>query len=419
MSVVVIGLNHRTVSLDLLERMTVDAGRIPKILSDLCSRDHLSEAVVLSTCNRTEIYAVAERFHGAYGDIRDTLADISYLPPEAFADHLYAHYDTDAVRHLFSVAAGLDSAVLGESEILGQVKTAWEQAQSEGSSRSILNLLFRHALETGKRARTETTISHHTTSISQAAVAMAIDRLGSLDGRRVLVLGAGEMGEGMATSLLGAGAGEVLVANRTWENAVELADRVGGRPVRLSDLGATLADVDLLLTSTGASSMIVEHSDLALTMADRPDRPLLIVDIAVPRDVDPSAADIPGVTLLDMTDLRRFAEIGVRGRQGEVVAVRSIVEDELARFLDLRSAREAAPLIAQLRSRVEQARQAELDRHRNRIGHLDENDLKVIESITRGMIAKVLHEPTVRLKDAAGTPRGDRLAEALRDLFDL
>lgn len=419
MSIVVIGLNHRTVSLDLLERMTVDAGRTPKILTDLVSRDHLNEAVVLSTCNRTEIYGVAERFHGAYGDIRDTLADISYLPPETFSDHLYAHYDIDAVRHLFSVAAGLDSAVLGESEILGQVKNAWELAQTEGSSRSMLNLLFRHALETGKRARTETTISHHTTSISQAAVAMAIDRLGSLDGRRVLILGAGEMGEGMATSLLGAGAGEVMVANRTWENAVAVADRVGGRPVRLADLATTLADVDLLLTSTGASSLMVEHSDLALTMAARPNRPLLIVDIAVPRDVDPTAADLPGVTLLDMTDLRRFAEIGVRGRQGEVVAVRSIVEDELTRFLDLRSAREAAPLIAQMRARVETVRQAEVERQRNRLSHLDQADLEAVDSITRAVLAKVLHDPTVRLKDAAGTPRGDRLAEALRDLFDL
>jgi glutamyl-tRNA reductase len=418
-SVVAIGLNHRTVSLDLLERMTLDAGRIPKILSDLCARDHLTEAVVLSTCNRTEVYAVAERFHGAYGDIRDALAEASFLAPDEFSDHLYAHYDADAVRHLFSVAAGLDSAVLGESEILGQVKDAWVHAQSESASGPVLNLLFRHAVETGKRARTETTISHHTTSISQAAVAMAVDRLGRLDGRKVLVLGAGEMGEGMATSLLGAGAGEVMVANRTWDRAVEVADRVGGRAIRLVDLGTTLADVDLLLTSTGASSLMVEHVDLASAMTDRPDRPLLIVDIAVPRDVDPAAADLPGVTLLDMTDLRRFAEVGLRGRQGEVSAVRAIVEDEVVRFVETRSAREAAPLVADLRSRAEAARRLELDRYRSRLAHLDERDLETIEALTRGMLAKVLHDPTVRLKDAAGTPRGDRLADSLRELFDL
>ncbi|MGY6502654.1 MAG: glutamyl-tRNA reductase [Acidimicrobiales bacterium] len=419
MSVVAIGLNHRTVSLDLLERMTIDGARLPKVLSDLVSRDHLNEAVVLSTCNRTEVYVVAERFHGAYADVRDALAEVAYLPPEAFSDHLYAHYDADAVRHLFSVSAGLDSAVLGESEILGQVKAAWELAQTESASGGALNLLFRHALETGKRARTETTISHHTTSISQAAVAMAVDHLGRLDGRKVLVLGAGEMGEGMATSLLGAGAGEVLVANRTWDRAVEVADRVGGRAVRLAALADTLRDVDVLLSSTGASSLMVEHADLAGAMTDRPDRPLLIVDIAVPRDVDPSAADLPGVTLLDMTDLRRFADQGLRGRQAEVTAVRHIVDDEVERFFELRSAREAAPLVADLRSRAEEARQRELDRYRSRLAHLDERDRETIEALTRGVLAKVLHEPTIRLKDAAGTPRGDRLAESLRDLFDL
>ena len=419
MSVVAIGLNHRTVPLELLERMTISGARLPKALHDLRARTHLSEAVVLSTCNRTEVYAVAERFHGAYADIRDALGEISHVAPEDFSDHLYVHYDHDAVRHLFSVASGLDSAVLGESEILGQVKGAWELAQSESSAGSMLNLLFRHAVETGKRARTETTISHHTTSISQAAVAMAVDRLGRLTGARVLVLGAGEMGEGMATSLLGAGAAEVLVANRTWARAVEVADRVGGRAVRLGDLRVALGSVDVLLTSTGASSLMVEHGDLDAAMQGRADRPMLIVDIAVPRDVDPSSADIPGVTLLDMDDLRRFTEVGLRGRQREVSGVRRIVDEELQRFLGLRSAREAAPLVADLRTRADEIRQLELDRYRARLDHLDERDRETIEALTRGMLAKLLHEPTVRLKDAAGTPRGDRLADALRDLFDL
>lgn len=419
MSVVAIGLNHRSVPLDLLERTTIAADRLPKVLADLVARPHLSEAVVLSTCNRTEVYVLAEKFHGAYGDVRDTLAESAFLAPEELVDHLYVHYDADAVRHLFSVSAGLDSAVLGESEILGQVRTAWELAQREHTVGATLNLLFRHAVETGKRARTETTISHHTTSISQAAVAMAVAELGSLDGRRVVVLGAGDMGEGMATSLLAAGAGEVVVANRTWDRAVEVAGRVGGRAVRLTDLGSVVADADVLLTSTGASSLMVEHADLTAAMAARPERPLLIVDIAVPRDVDPAAADIPGITLLDMTDLRRFAEIGLRGRQGEVAAVRRIVEEELVRFVETRSAREAAPLVSELRSRAEELRTVELDRYRTRLEHLDTRDRETIEALTRGILAKLLHEPTVRLKDAAGTPRGDRLADAMRDLFDL
>jgi glutamyl-tRNA reductase len=418
-SVVAIGLNHRTVPLDLLERTTIDAARLPKVLADLVGRPNLSEAVVLSTCNRTEVYAVAERFHGGYGDVRDALAEAAFIAPEEFIDHLYVHYDADAVRHLFGVAAGLDSAVLGESEILGQVKGAWELGRQEGTVGPALNLLFRHAVETGKRARTETTISHHTTSISQAAVAMAVDELGGLDGSRVVVLGAGEMGEGMATSLLGAGAGEVVVANRTWERAVAVAERVGGRAVRLAELDEVLGDADVLLTSTGATSLMLEHASLELAMAPRPERPLLIVDIAVPRDVDPAAADIPGVTLLDMTDLRRFAESGLQSRQGEVVAVRSIVDEELSRFVEMRSAREAAPLVSDLRSRAEDLRVLELERYRSRLGHLSAADRETVDAVTRGILAKLLHEPTVRLKDAAGTARGDRLADAMRDLFDL
>ncbi len=419
MSVVAIGLNHRTVPLDLLERTTIDAARVPKVLADLVGRPNITEAVVLSTCNRTEVYAVAERFHGGYGDIRDALSEAAFIAPEDFIDHLYVHYDTDAVRHLFSVAAGLDSAVLGESEILGQVKGAWEIGRHEDTVGPGLNYLFRHAVEAGKRARTETTISHHTTSISQAAVAMAVDKLGNLEGRRVVVLGAGDMGEGMATSLLGGGAGEVVVANRTWDRAVEVAGRVGGRAVRLSELDSVLADADLLLTSTGATSLMVEHTNLEAVMAPRPDRPLLIVDIAVPRDVDPAAGDIPGVTLLDMTDLRRFADTGLQSRQGEVVAVRAIVDEELERFTEMRSAREAAPLVSELRSRAEELRRLELERYRSRLDHLPEADREVIEAVTRGVLAKLLHEPTVRLKDAAGSARGDRLADAMRDLFDL
>jgi glutamyl-tRNA reductase len=418
-SVVVIGLNHRTVPLDLLERMTIGDARIPKALHDLTSREHLSEAVVLSTCNRTEVYAVAERFHGAYQDIRNFLCEVAFLPPEEFSDHLYVHYDTEAVNHLFEVTSGLDSAVLGESEIQGQVKDAWEQARAEGAAGPTLNLLFRHAVEAGKRARTETAIARNITSVSQAAVAMAADRLGGLADRRVLVLGAGDMGEGMAVALVGAGVGEVLVANRTWNKAGEVARRVGGRPVRLTDLPSSLAEVDLLLTSTGATSIMVEHGDLAPVMAARAERPLLIVDIAVPRDVDPAVGGLAGVTLLDMDDLRTFAEAGTSARRREVTKVKALLAEELERYLGATSAREVAPMIVAMRERADSVRQAELARFRSRLEGLDRQQLEAIDALTKGLIAKLLHEPTLALKDAAGTPRGDRLVAALRELFDL
>lgn len=420
MSVVVIGLNHRSVPLDLLERMTVSDAHLPKALADLAGRDHVSEAVVLSTCNRTEVYASVERFHAAYQDIRDFLSDVSFLPADAFNDHLYAHYDADAAAHLFAVASGLDSAVLGESEIQGQVKSAWEHARTEATSGSTLNMLFRHAVEVGKRVRTDTGISRNLTSVAHSALAMARERLDRLVDARVLVLGAGDMGERMISALVGDGAAEVLVANRTWDRSVELTDRVGGVPIHLDDLPQALSRVELLLTSTGAASIMVERGDLAPIMAERPDdHPLLIVDIAVPRDVDPAAADLPGVTLLDMDDLRIFAQAGVEERKREARAARAIVDDELERYLTISSAREVAPLVAALRGRVEELRQAELARHGIRLEDLDDGQREVVEAVTRNVLAKVLHEPTVRLKEAAGSPRGERLAESLRDLFDL
>jgi glutamyl-tRNA reductase len=418
-SVVVIGLNHRTAPLDLLERMTIGEGQLPKALHDLCTREHISESLVLSTCNRTEVYAVAERFHGAYSDIRGFLAEFSFLPPEDFSDHLYVHYDSAAAAHLLAVTAGLDSAVLGEGEIQGQVKVAWERARDEGTAGPALNLLLRHALEAGKRARTETGIARNIASVSQAAVAMTAQRLGGVAGRTVVVLGAGEMGEGMAVALAGAGAGDVLVANRTQARAAELAARVGGRAVPLVELPERLAEVDVLLTSTGSRAPMIERADLDPVMAGRADRPLLIVDIAVPRDVDPEVAAVPGVTLLDMDDLRRFAAAGVAERRREVAAVEAILGEELERYLGATSAREVAPMIVALRDRAEAVRSAELDRLRGRYDDLDERQLDMVDAVTRGLVAKLLHQPTVVLKAAAGSPRGDRLVAALRELFEI
>ena len=419
MSLVVIGLNHRTAPLDLLERMSIDDSRLVKALADLTDRPHVTEAVILSTCNRTEVYAFVEKFHGAYQDVREFLSAITYQPPEVFADHLYTHYEEETVRHLFRVASGLDSAVVGENEVLGQVRRAWETSQHEHTAGPVLAPLFRHAVETGKRARTETTISRHIASVSQAAVAMARERLGSLEGISVLVLGAGEMGEGLVRSLHDSGVSSISIANRTWDNAVELAHRVGGKPVRLTELPASLVDVDLLVTSTGASALMVEANELSSVMQRRKGQPLLIVDIAVPRDVDPAAGSIDGITLLDMNDLRAFADSGIRERQREVAAVETIVEQEVERYTTYSTAREVAPLIAALHGRADSIRDGELDRFAARLNDLSPKQREAVEALVQGIIGKMLYRPTVRLKDAAGTARGERLADALRDLFDL
>ena len=420
MSVIVVGLNHRTAPLELLERVTVPSGRLPKALADLRDRAALDEVVVLSTCMRTEVYATADKFHPAVQDIRNFLCESSFSAPEDVADHMTMLYDDAAIGHLFSVASGLDSAVLGESEILAQVRTAWESARVEGACGTVLSGLFRHALEVGKRVRSETAIARGTTSVSAAAVALAADHLdGALGGRRILVLGAGDMGEGMAVALAGAGAAEIQVANRTRARAQALADRIGGRTVAFESLGAALCEVDVLLTSTGAPEAVLTAEDLEPVLAERAGRQLLIVDVAVPRDVDAAVRGLEGVTVLDLDDLRAFARAGLEDRRREVTRVHGIIDEEVADYLRDVLARQAAPTVASLRTRAEDIRAAELERYRSRLDGLDDRQREAVEAITRGVVAKLLHEPTVRLKDAAGTPRGERLAEAVRALFDL
>jgi glutamyl-tRNA reductase len=418
MSIVVIGVNHRTGPISLLERVSVSHDALGKVINGLVGRANIREAAVLSTCNRTEVYAVAERFHGAYADIRDFFCELGGLQPDELHPHLYSQHDDAAVSHLFEVASGLESAVLGESEILGQVRGAWETAQVEGGAKATLNLLFRHAIETGKRARTETGIGKHTTSVSHAAVDMANERLGSLAGRRVLVVGAGEMGEGIAIALVGAGATDITVTNRTETRAEHLAQRVGGRIVPFHQLGDALRDADVLLTCTGSGTVIIDH-ELVASARSQAAGPLLIVDIAVPRDVATDVESAGDVTLLNLDHLRDWAARGLAQRAAEADRVRLIVGEEVERFGLEATARQAAPLVAQLYEKADTVRQAELERFANRLASLDPAQRDAVDAVTKGIVAKLLHQLSVRLKDDAGTPQGERNAAAVRDMFDL
>jgi glutamyl-tRNA reductase len=417
-SLVVVGLNHRNAPVDLLERMAVPARALPKALHALTSREHLAEAVLVSTCNRTEVYARTTMFHPGIDDVRHFLADTAGLDPDALADLLYTFHDDSAVAHLFAVAAGLDSMIIGEHEILGQVREAWRIAEHEGTTGPLLSRTFRQAVEVGKRARTETEIGRHAVSVSSAAVTLAAERLGSLEGRRVLVLGAGEMGESMAVALSGAGVGEIVVANRTPSRGRALAERVGGRAVGLDDVPDVLVTADVLLSSTGADEILIERADMEHVMQRRDGRALLVVDVAVPRDVDPGVAQVFGVTLLDIDALRALGEQSLQQRRAEIGRVREIITAELERYRFERSAREAVPLITALRERVEELRQAELERTASRFP--DDADARAaIDASTRALVNKLLHEPTVRLKEAAGTARGELYADALAELFAL
>lgn len=417
-TVVAIGATHRSAPLSLLERLTIDDTMMAKYLDDLTSRDHITEAVIVSTCNRIEIFVTAEKFHGAYRDVRDFISDVTFTPPEEFADFLEVSHDADAVRHLFAVAAGLESVVVGEHEILGQVRDAWDTAREAGAAGPTLNLLFRHAVEAGKRARTETEIARHVTSVSHAAVIMADEHLGSFQGRSVVVVGAGSMARGVVDFVSSRPARELMVVNRTSDRARDLAADAH-RWGSLDALPAQLVSADVVFCATSSAAGIIDSDMVAEAMAARAGRPLLLVDIAMPRDVAPEAAGLPGVTVLDMDALSAFAERGLSKRRREVPAVELIVDDEVDRYLVSSSAREVAPLIVDLRARGESVVADELQRWSTKLAGLDAAQREVVEGLLRGVVAKLLHEPTVALKDAAGSVRGERLVGSLRELFDL
>ena len=424
MAVVAVGINERDVSLDIFEQSAISERDLPKALQVLCDSEHISEAVVLSTCLRTEVYAVVERFHDGLADIERFFLSCSNAmgtDSQVLSELLSCWVDDAAVSHLFDVAAGIDSPVLGEGEILRQVRTAAELARQEHASGRVLGPLFRHAVEAGKRVRAETAIAQGTTSLAHAAVALAADRLeGGLVGRSVLVIGAGEMGAGFSKALAQpAAAARVVVANRSAERAAAVADQSGAEAVSLSKLDEELGRADVVLTSTAAADVVLDVARVGRTMQSRPGRPLLVVDVAVPRDVDPAVADLEGVSLLDVEDVRRFAETQMSTRRGEIPAVRAVLTEELERYRASSAARSAAPVVAALRMRAESIRRAELERQRARLDALGPEAREIVETVTRRTVAKLLHEPTVRIKAAAGSPRGERLAEALRRLFDL
>jgi glutamyl-tRNA reductase len=424
-SVIVVGLEQHHVPLDVLERVAIAEDDLGKAVAGLRDRSNLAEIVVLSTCMRTEVYAVVERFHDGVSDLQEYLAGVAGTAGEDLQDHWTVLFDDAVPTHLFEVAAGLRSSVLGETEVLGQVRRALERAESERASGPVLSALFRHAVQAGRHVRSGTAIAQGTTSLSHVAVELATSRLGgSLAGRHVLVVGAGEMGEGMVEALGGHGdLAQVVVANRTADRASALAGRVGGTGVGLAGLGPALAAADVVLVSTGASLPVLGVDLVAPAVDERgatPGRPpLVVVDLGVPRNVDPAVADVPGVELLDMDDLTDHAERAMAGRRAELAAAQEIVRQEVERYRAEERARGAAPLVSSLRSRVDELRLAELERHRGRLAELDDRQWEEVGSVVRDVLAKLLHAPTVAVKEAAGTPRGERLVEALRTLFDL
>jgi glutamyl-tRNA reductase len=423
-SVVVIGLQHTQAPLPLLEATAVVDADLHKALSALSHKRNVQEAVVLSTCLRTEVYAVVDRFHDAVAEIYDVLSDHSGVSVEELSLHAILRFDDDVTSHLFSVASGLESVVTGETEVVGQVRRAFERAQEEGTSGPVLSALFRHALQTGKRVRTETAISQGTTSFAYAAVSVARGKDGGgLRRARVVVVGAGDMGVGVSRALSEVPPADaprrVVVVNRSLTRAEDVVHDIAGAPfvvqaASLERVAGELAEADVVLTAVAAESHVLELEDFAGTSG-----PLRVIDLGVPRNVDPTVAGLDGVSLLDMDALSASVTQAIGDRQEEAVAAHAIVATEVDRFRTASRQRGAAPIISSLRARLESLRVSELERHRAQLADLSEEEWEHVDQATKAALAKMLHEPTMLLKETAGTPRGERLVEALRILFDL
>ena len=412
MSVVVVGLNHHTAPLSLLERVRVPSIDAPSALRAVADRPHLVEAVLLSTCNRTEVYACCTEFRPGVQDIAEFLAVRAGVARDDLAPALYTYQDDAAVAHLFAVAAGIDSMILGEGEVLGQVRSGWLLAEREGTVGHALRRAFRHAVEVGKRVRTETAIGRGPASMPAIAVAVAEEHRGSLDTATVMVVGAGVMGEAIASALRDAGTGDIVLANRSVDRAVHAAGRIGGRAVGLDEVPDVLVDADVLVTATGSSETVVTADDVAHAMHGRTHRPLLVIDIAVPRDVESAAGGIPGVTLVDLASLGDHAAHVLAERRAQLSCVRAIIRAELGRHGDSCTASSAAPLVVALRDWGEEARLSELQRYRTRLADLDERQREAVEALTRGLVNKLLHGPTARLRTVAADTH-----EVYRDLL--
>jgi glutamyl-tRNA reductase len=404
-SVLTIGLSHRTAPVAMLERVSVSGEALVKLLQDVQQDVCVAEAMVVSTCNRVVIYAAVDRFHAAVTAVTRLLSVHSGVPVDELTPHLYVHYEDRAVEHLFSMVCGLDSMVVGEGQILGQVRQALKLAQKQGTIGATLNELVQQALRVGKRAHAEAGIDQAGPSLVTAGLALA----GELAGRRALVIGAGSMSSLAATTLARSGVTDIVVANRTFERGVRLAGSVGGRAVEFSAVPRELAAADIVITCTGAGYRVITPDMLT--------RGAFLLDLALPHDIDPAVREVPGVTLVDLETIK---ESGLGALGGDIVeTVRRLVAAELTAFLDAERASRVTPTVVALRSKAAGVVETELGRLMMRMPGLDGKARDEVTQTVQRVVDKLLHEPTVRVKQLATSPGGDHYAEALRELFDL
>jgi glutamyl-tRNA reductase len=414
-----LGVSHRTAPLSLRERVALTEGAAAGVLNALVTEESISEAAALSTCNRTELYLVTIDSVEAETAGLGVLAREAGIPPTELLGPLYSLRGADAARHLYRVTAGLDSMIVGEAEIQGQVKRAYELALVEGATGPILNRMFRGALAGGKRARTETAVGEKGVSIPSVAVELAQRSLGDLSTRRVLLIGAGETSELTARALAARGSDAVFIANRGYRRAISLAERFGGTAVRVDELPLQLISADIVVSTTNSPHHLIERSELEVIMGQREGEPLLLIDLAVPRDIDPDCREIEGVSLYDVDEVQAIVEQNASGRESEARRAGGILDAELSRFERWMGAQEVMPTVAALRERADAIVSQVLAENTTRWESLSPTDRERVEQLARAIANRLLHEPTVRIKGLADREDAYLRVSALRELFGL
>ncbi|HXU17101.1 MAG TPA: glutamyl-tRNA reductase [Terriglobales bacterium] len=416
MNLQLLGVNHRTASVEVRERLAIPERKLPEALQKLMTLEGVNEGLILSTCNRVEILA---RTANGSTDLRHFLRQYFEVDPAFYGPHLYEFRQEDVVRHVFRVASSLDSMVVGEPQILGQVKEAYAIARASGAVQSYLDLLLTRAFAVAKRVRTETEVGSSSVSVASVAVELAAKIFGSLEGKQVCMVGAGKMSELAARHLVARGAGPVFVANRTYESACALAERFGGQAIKFDKLHDYCERADIVITSTGAPVAIFRREHGERFLAKRKNRPMFFIDIAVPRDVDAEMNKLDGIFVYDIDDLQEAVSSHVQSRKKEAEQAESIIQLEVERFHARLQTLHVVPTIVSLQDQFETIRQAEVDRVRGRLGKLTPEQEMAVDALTRGIINKIMHTPIRSLKSAAVGPEMTTLVDTFRKIFDL
>ncbi|HQA07466.1 MAG TPA: glutamyl-tRNA reductase [Syntrophomonadaceae bacterium] len=419
MYVLVAGVNHKTAPVEIREKFSISGPALQEAYASLNSCSGVEGSIILHTCNRTEVYATTRNIDEGAKDLEGFLRQFSGLGYHELKKYLYQPNCHDAILHLFRVAAGLDSMILGENQILGQVKDAYLQAIELGSSDGVLNALFQKAIYVGKRVRTETGLDKYPISISAAAVELARRCLGSLENKTVMVIGAGEMSELTTRYLMQNGVKSVIVSNRSYDKALLLAESLQGRAIRLTDLPDVLPQADIVISCTAAAHYVMHDHNCGESLRKRQGRPIILIDIAVPRDIDPALGDIPGVYLYDIDDLQGVVDANYMERQRASKEAEKIIAEELDKFNQWLTSLYAVPVIAALKSQAEAIKHQELQKALNRMGPLSDHQQKVLSSMANSIVNRLLHNPVITLKEMAASNQGHLYAEVVKKLFDL